>query len=492
MDETEFKPVPDSTGALSPAFSPDGAWVAFFAGGKLRKAPLNGGAVQVVCDAGIGPGGLSWDDPDFIVFSQAPQGIWKIPASGGTAVLVAKPDSRQHQAAFLYPQLLPNQSVLFSIITDSITSMDDAVLAVRTGRDTRVVLSGGGSGRYLPTGHLVYGRNKSLMAAPFAAAQTKVTGESVPVVEGVETWPNSGAAQFSSSDTGTLVYAAAFEPKYSLVSLTRHGAMETLATYSSNFNGISLSPDGRMVALGLVKANNDIHLYDVQRGITSRFTFEGGDKDAPVWTPDGKRIVYMLIRADATTLVSKAIDSRAEPEPLLPPGNMKSPTSVSPDGKTLAYVESDPATGQDIWTLSLTGSPAPKPFLRTRFSEGDAVFSPDGHWLAYTSNESGANQVYAARFPDGGGRFQISTDGGAEPQWAPTGGSCCTARPTHGFGCGRKPSRFSTWDGRRCCSRRRSARGTRLPARRAFLRDERSARSSRGGGSMWCSTGLRI
>jgi len=197
--------------------------------------------------------------------------------------------------------------------------------------------------------------------------------------------------------------------------------METLATYSNRLGEVSLSPDGRVVAFGLVNANNDIHLYDLQRGITSRFTFEGGDKDSPVWTPDGKRIVYALLRADATTLVWKAIDSRAEPEQLLPPGNVRSPSSVSPDGKRLAYTEIDPTTGPHIWTLSLMGSPDPKPFLRTRFRETLAVFSTDGQWLAYDSNESGTAQVYAARFPDGSGKVQISTDGGEQPQWAANG-----------------------------------------------------------------------
>jgi Tol biopolymer transport system component len=130
---------------------------------------------------------------------------------------------------------------------------------------------------------------------------------------------------------------------------------------------------------------------------------------------------YSLIRADATTLVWKVIDSRAEPEQLLPPGNLRAPHSVSPDGKTLAYTEVDPTTGADIWTLSLTGSPEPKPFLRTRFSEGAPVFSPDGRWLAYISNESGVIQVYAARFPDGRGKVQVSTDGGTLPQWSANG-----------------------------------------------------------------------
>ena len=199
--------------------------------------------------------------------------------------------------------------------------------------------------------------------------------------------------------------------------------METLATFadSDEIDELALSLDGNQLAFRVARANDDIHIFDLKRKITSRFTFEAGDKIKPAWMPDGTHLAYADVRGNGQMLVWRSIDPRGEPEAILPAAEACFPSSFSPDQKMLVCTKVDSKTGADLWMVRLDGAPHSQPFLRTPFNEDSAVFSPDGRWLAYSSDESGAMQVYAVRYPDGGGRIQISTEGGSEPVWAANG-----------------------------------------------------------------------
>ena len=235
----------------------------------------------------------------------------------------------------------------------------------------------------------------------------------------------NGSVRYAVSNTGTLVYvpSATVDRRLSLDSVSRQGTIETLATYSdsSDMDELALSPDGNQLAFRVAKANDDVHIFDLKRKIASRFTFEAGDKTNPVWAPDGTHIAYANLRGTGAMLVWRRIDPRGEPEAILPAGETCHPSSFSPDRKTLACTKVDSKTGADLWMVRLDGGRQAQPFLRTPFNELSPVFSPDGQWLAYSSDESGTMQVYAVRYPDGGGRIQISTDGGTEPAWAADG-----------------------------------------------------------------------
>jgi eukaryotic-like serine/threonine-protein kinase len=424
LDRNEFQPLDGTDGADCPSFSPDGAWIAFHAAGHLKRVPVSGGAAVAIADVALINGGLSWTNDDSILFVPGVQsGIWKVASSGGIPQPVLKPAANGHESGYVWPQLLPYRGeMLFTIVPDSVASMDDGMLAVRSERnETRVVLKGGTQGRLLPTGHLIYGHRQSLLAAPFGGGPEQLAGNPVPVVEGVAMRQANGSVRYAVSNTGTLVYVArsAVDRQLALVSVSRRGVIESLATYNdADISSLSLSPDGKHLAFRVAKANDDIHIFDLERKITSRFTFEGGDKVHPVWTPDGAHIIYTSLRGNGKALVWRAIDPRGEPEAVLPDGQSCYPWSFSPDGKTLACMDSDPKTGGDLWMVQMDGVRKARPFLRTAFNEQSPVFSHDGRWVAYSSNESGAPQVYAVRYPDGGGRVQISTDGGAGPVWA--------------------------------------------------------------------------
>jgi serine/threonine-protein kinase len=183
------------------------------------------------------------------------------------------------------------------------------------------------------------------------------------------------------------------------------------------------SPDGRRIVTTISAPYDDIWIYDLERGGLNRFTFTNlGGYVEPVWSPDGKWILAGMDVADAKRIIRRPVGGGPD-EVLLSSAEQQTPQSWSPDGRTVVFRRLDPKTGDDLWTLSVAAGAAsePKPFLATRFAEGGAAISPDGKWVAYTSNESGRNEVYVRPFPQGQAQWPVSIDGGTEPQWARSG-----------------------------------------------------------------------
>jgi serine/threonine-protein kinase len=267
----------------------------------------------------------------------------------------------------------------------------------------------------------------SLLAAPFDLQQRKMTGAAVPVVNDVYVAPSNGAVVAAAiSASGTLVYAPTpgRDTKSRLVVVDAAGTAQPLTDFlPQHLRELTVSPDGQRVAVRVVKANDDIHVFDIPRSSLTRFTYEGGDELTPVWTPDGKRIAYTARRGNTPAMFWKPADGNVAPERILDAHEAQRPNSFSPDGKYLAYAEIDPQTGGDIWTVRLDDNATrhPEPFLRTPFYEDLPVFSPDGRWIAFRSDESGRREVYVAQFPGAAIKQQVSIDGGDQPLWAPSG-----------------------------------------------------------------------
>ncbi|MBI4479370.1 MAG: serine/threonine-protein kinase [Acidobacteria bacterium] len=441
LDSQETKPIPGTEGAATPFFSPDGQWIGFFAQGKLKKVSIAGGFVQTLCDAASQNGG-SWaaDNTIFFAPSQA-TGLWKVSTSGGQPEEVTKLDRSKGQVSHRWPQVLPGgKALLFTVMTG--LGLDENQIVTQTigTGEQRVLVQGSTMARYSATGNLVYWRAGTLLALPFDPERLELT-DTVPVSIAEEVLLNNGgpsAAQFALSATGSLAYlsGSAHQNERRLVWVDRKGAVEPVAAPPRSYRSLALSPDGRKVATEVTSNISDIWILDLARDAMTRTTSEPGGVRAPIWTPDGKRIVYRAIRSGFRNLFWRAVDGRGDEERLTASEENPSPTSVSPDGKALAFLNVSPTTGNDIWVLALADDPRqagaspqqagaearkPKVFLRTPFSEGGAEFSPDGHWLAYRSNESGHDEIYVQPFPGPGGRTQISTDGGAGPRWARNG-----------------------------------------------------------------------
>jgi Tol biopolymer transport system component len=338
----------------------------------------------------------------------------------------------KEDVAHRWPEFLPSgKAVLFAAGPTAI-NFSNARLAVQPVGigEPRDLVQEGMSPRYAPSGHLVYAQGGSLMAVPFDPQRLVVTGTAVPMIEGVLQSPVSGAAQYTFSATGSLIYVlGSFQSARSrLVWVSRNGAEQPLAAPPHTYQFPRLSPDGRRLALGITESESQTWLYDLSRDTLTRFTFEGNYNPVSVWTPDGKRIAFESNKEGPPNIFWQMADGSGGLERLTTSEYVNAPFSWSPDGQLLAFIELNPTTGFDIWVLRMGGPSAgsgqvrkAEPFLRTRFDETSPKFSPDGRWLAYVSDESGRNEVYVQPYPGPGGKWQISTEGGKEPVWNPNG-----------------------------------------------------------------------
>jgi serine/threonine-protein kinase len=423
MDSLEVSPIPGTEGATEPFFSPDGQWLGFFAGGKLKKVLVSGGAVLTLGDAGVPSPGASWGSQGMIVFAPSLVGVLQqVSDAGGTPQPLTRRE--KGEVSHRWPEFLPGgKAVLFAAgaTNTNWTNAQVAVQSVGTG-ERRNLVQGGMYPRYAPSGHLVYARGGSLMGVPFDPQRLTATGAAVPVVEGVLQSPFSGAAQYSISATGSLVYVSggAQAAQLRLVWVSRNGEEQALAASAHTYQNPHISPDGRRVAVGIAEQETQTWLYDLSRDTLTRLTFGAKVNTNPVWTPDGKRVAFQSNKEGTPNLFWQPADGSGALERLTTSEYTDAAMSWSPNGQLLAFIEITPSTGYDIWVLRISDR-KPQPFLRTPFNESVPQFSPDGRWLAYISDESGRFEVYVQPYPGPGGKWQISTGGGTEPVWNPNG-----------------------------------------------------------------------
>jgi eukaryotic-like serine/threonine-protein kinase len=322
-----------------------------------------------------------------------------------------------------WPEFLPSgNGLLFdasSLAGPSPTGQVLKIGAQSLAGDRRDLLTGGFRPRYAASGHLLYVQGSNLMAVPFDPEKLALLGPSVVVQEGIAVDLNNLSAEYSISSTGTLVYApgSAGTRQIKLVWVDRKGSEQPVAAPTHNYVLPRISPDGRHVAIGIEEAESQVWLYDFGRDSLTRLTFAAGLNVDPIWTPDGKRIVF---KGSANRLYWQPADGSADPELLtsseLAGNNV--PGSWSPDGRVLTFMEINPNTGYDVYTLK---DGKPQPFVNTASLETAPRFSPDGRFIAYASDESGRLEVYVKPYPGPGGKWQISTEGGSEPVWNPKG-----------------------------------------------------------------------
>ncbi|MGH8247791.1 MAG: hypothetical protein ACREUU_15330, partial [Gammaproteobacteria bacterium] len=419
---TELVQLAGTEGADRPFFSADGQWIAFTANRKLKKVSVQGGAPIAVCDSEWGGG--AWDSDDTIVYTPAyNSGLWRVPASGGTPEKLTEPDRSKRELGHWWPQLLPDgETILFTRFSTPIQRSRIGLYSLKT-RQEQTLIEGGMFARYLPTGHIVFARSNTLMAVPFDARRLRVGRESA-VVDDVAIELSNGLAQASFSANGTLAYikASTVRGYQRLVWVDRKGNARPILDEVRDFAYPRLSPDGRRLAVSIREKgeNWDIWVLDLERGSLTRATYGASADFEPVWTHDGKRLIFVS-EQPVYDLYSKAVDGSGGEEPLLAGSVDKHPSSISPDGKLLAYWQNEAEGGSDLWLLPLAGDRKPSLLLRTPFAETQPAFSPDGRWLAYCSNESGRDQIYIQPFPVPGQRFQISIESGRSPVWSRNG-----------------------------------------------------------------------
>jgi Tol biopolymer transport system component len=272
-------------------------------------------------------------------------------------------------------------------------------------------------------GHLIFVRGTTLMAQRFDVKRLVLEAEPEPVSEQIRLGAGNiplNAGAFSASEAGVLVYQGSLNQSH-LVWLDRMGTQTSVMGEPADYGDVSLSPDGARAAVSVADPGATTRhkwIFDVPRGLRTRFTIDSADEFSGVWSPDGSRIAFNSNRKKSLDLYEKASSGAGDEQLLFANAFNKYPQSYSPDGRFRLYIEIGAETGQDLWVLPLSGDRKPFAFLKTQYNEGlGAQFSPDGHWIAYVSNESGRNEVYVAPFQGPGRKWQVSTAGGSLTRW---------------------------------------------------------------------------
>ena len=425
LDQPKAAELSGTEGATGPFFSPDGQWVAFSAGSKLKKISVEGGATVDLCSAPSFVGGSWGEDGNIIAALNTIGGLSRIPSAGGapTPVTELKPGEITHR----WPQILPGGKAVLFTANISAAGFDGASIEVISLADRRrkTLVGGGTFGRYLPGGHLIYISRSTLFSALFDPDKLEVRGTPAPVLEEVAYTRGNGSSRFDFSRNGTLVYQSGRNTS-GLVTvqwLDGTGKAQPLRVKPGAYQRPSLSPDGGRLAIDIPEgSSSDIWIYEIQRDTMARLTSGGAFSIAPIWSPDSR---YILFRGPAGISWTRS-DGAGKPQTLTPRKNLATAWSFTPDGKLLAFQEVS-GNGYDIWTVPVESDGAglragkAEPFLQTPADDRTPSFSPDGRWLAYASDESGTYQVYVRVFPDKGGKWQISNDGGTYPVWSRNG-----------------------------------------------------------------------
>jgi hypothetical protein len=426
LGETVATPLPGTEGARLVFFSPDGAWLGFQAGGKLKKVPVTGGAPL---DITRGPPhwglfGADWGVDGTIVFaSGVGSGLARVSSDGGTPEVLTVPDTARHQTLHGLPEILPDgHTVLFTIGTAEGSRL--ARLSLETGQWEELSLAGS-SPRYLPPGWLLFAQDGNLRLAPFDLEEGRIAGPVQPVEDGVDAVSVAGLeiATFDITADGDLVFVSGgvfasgdVRHRTQPVWVDRaDGEESSLDVEPSVYWDAHLSPDASRFATCRPDAHGIGHVWVVS--LDGRHAFPLRDEGAaynPIWTPDGATLTY----TSNGDLFEKLVDEDTPPKVLLQREGYQIPESWSADGNVLAFRE-DTEAGSRLWTLRRGGEP--EPLTDAAFAGGTPRFSPQGGWIAYATDESGRLEVYVRRYPGSERAEPVSRGGGREPVWSRDG-----------------------------------------------------------------------
>ncbi len=432
LDSLVAHPLSGTDGALKPFWSPDSQSLGFFAQGKLKRIDVAGGPAQTLADATAGRGG-AWSRDGIIIFAPSAGGpLMQAPATGGESKPLTALDSSRQETLHRWPHFLPDGR-RFLFTARSNTRENSGIFAGSLDSKTvKRIVSGESTVTYAPgrdpaRGHILFIRENSLMAQPFDAGRLETTGPAVPSAEQVS-YSAAAGAMFSASANGILAYRTGAGANSMLAWFDRTGKQVGQAASQAIYISLDLSPDERRVVATLGDAQGaqpDLWLFELARGVSTRFTFDAATDWSPVWSRDGSRIAFASMRNGGSDLYAKVSSGAGTDELLLKSPELKLASDWSPDGRRLLYSTVSAKTGSDLWTLPLEGDRAqrapPAPYLQTQFNERQGQFSPDGRWVAYVSDEGGASQVYVQPFPPSGAKWQLSTGGGADPRWRQDG-----------------------------------------------------------------------
>jgi eukaryotic-like serine/threonine-protein kinase len=432
FDSLETRPLAGTESGIFPFWSPDGRFVAFTSGGKLKKVDVSGGPPQTLCSVpGNLPSGGFWHADGTIYFGGGRQGIMRVAESGGNAAPVITPDRAGGEAVHSYPYLLPDGKHLLTLISFETIDKDGVFLISLDGKERKRLVSASRSFDFAPprgdqaSGHLLFVRQDTLMDQPLNPRTYEPAGEPFPVVEHI------GFSRYTSfftvSPSGALAYQTRATGGFrQLTWFDRTGKAEPMGS-AAEYAAVALSRDGTRAAVTQTdaqSANTDLWLFDLVRGIPTRFTFDEAEEGDPVWSPDGRTVAFSSRRDGVAGLYVKDSTGAAKEERLQKVEEIERPTDWSADGRYLMFSRGA-RTALKLWVLADPLDPAKRKaevYLDTPYSTSEGQFAPVSagppRWVAYASDESRqGHEIFVQSFPAGAGKFQISTGGGTQPRW---------------------------------------------------------------------------
>jgi serine/threonine-protein kinase len=418
LDQLGAKPIAGSEGARDPFFSPDGRQIGFATLDELKRVAVGGEASIRICPLpGVAFSGATWGPNDSIIFAQYNGGLFRVSAAGGQPERFAAPDRTKNEMNYSRPSILPGgRAIVYTVML--LAGQTRIMARTLDGDVATTVVEGGFGGQYLPSGYLVYGQDDRLMAVPFDVSTLKPTGSPFSLQEGVSTKVANGVANVATASDGTGVYVSGRGPTATrhLVWVDRRGTHvgQIVAQPLELPRYQRLSPDGRRLALTIGPSTaGQIWIYDLAGSVQpSRLTYQDHNL-FPIWSPDGKRIVF-ISRAGSDQILSIPADgSVTEPERVIATQKPAVPRDWL--GDFILFQEM-----RQLHLLHLTDGKTRR-WLQTPFAETDGRFSPNGKWLAYTSDQSGSAEVWVRPFPGPGAPVRVSPDGGRDAVWSPDG-----------------------------------------------------------------------
>ena len=426
LDASEAHALSGTEGAQFPFWAPDSRWLGFFTqpGDLLRKIDTTGGPPLTLCAASNGKGG-SWSSEGVIVFApNAGSGVYRVSSAGGEAVEITTRDAEHHNSHRL-PWFLPDGRH-FLFVARGVNSEESTIMiGSLDGNEPRELLRSTSQAAYT-SGKLLFVRDQTLMTQEFDPKAMELMAEAMPVAEDVMVIPGASLAIFGVSQNGVLAYQTGDAVSETILEWRdRTGRPTGVLGDPALYRVVSLSPDDRHAVAQIVDLEGgayDLWIYEIDRNIRTRFTFDSNGDVAPVWSPDGTMVYFASNRGGNFALYRKPLSGVGEVELIAEFDGDAFPESVSPDGRILSALVSNEKTNADIHLIDLEGGYEVTQFRVTEFNEGGSMISPDGRWVAFHSDESGEFEIYVTTFPVGGRKWQISTANGVYPEWRADGG----------------------------------------------------------------------
>jgi eukaryotic-like serine/threonine-protein kinase len=425
-DSLTSKPLPGTEGAQNPFWSPDSKWIAFVAGGKLRKMSVDGGSPLVICDSVQERGG-SWNSKGTILFVPGPgYPVYSVQDSGGIPVAVTELDTSAGEVSHRWPVFLPDGKH-FLFLT---RGKENAIYAASIGsKERKLILKNETNVVFVSSGYLLFVKNGTLMAQAFDAERLELKGNAIGIAEGVPIFGGQQRALFSVSENGLLAIHSKPEMLAQPTWIDGSGKvieplMEPAMFESGN---MQMSPDGRKVAFSITdpkEGSDNIWIHNVNSHRTTRLTFEKFVAQHPRWSPDGNFLLFNSSSYGNPQILKISAAGIGEAELVFPSEYSQTAESWSPDGRYLIFRQQkeDKISERTLWVLQMTGEKKPYPlFAASHSQQWGATFSPDGRWVAYISNESGDPEIYVTSFPDVSTKVQISNSRGDRPRWSRDG-----------------------------------------------------------------------